>query len=247
MVCFFLVGVGSCGRLLTATGEMSVLKWSGVLCGRPREARDKAGLAAVSTAFAHLRPTHGIPGWQAHHAEPPPFGSSALANICAALEVEPVPLLLDRPRAGLQPYPLRRRQDHPGQDQWSALLRPILLRHQLLRHVRGGIRDALRFGIRAGDKAVFQAEKDRDTGRSRGLGFVRFSHVPLVICDGNHGWSWLVRRRRWPGNGPFFRSRNFGSPESLLRRTGSASCASPMSCWSLAMVIMGVPAGHLRW
>ncbi|KAK8209052.1 Asparagine-rich protein (ARP protein) [Zalaria obscura] len=57
----------------------------------PREARDKA--VVLPPYLQHSR-TFDLrteyQRWQAHHPESLPFGSSALANICAALEVEPV-------------------------------------------------------------------------------------------------------------------------------------------------------------
>ncbi|KAI9658702.1 MAG: hypothetical protein M1821_002262 [Bathelium mastoideum] len=57
----------------------------------PREARDKA--VVLPPYLQHSR-TYDLrteyQRWQAHHPESLPFGSSALANICAALEVEPV-------------------------------------------------------------------------------------------------------------------------------------------------------------
>lgn len=57
----------------------------------PREARDKA--VVLPPYLQHSR-TFDLrteyQRWQAHHPESLPFGSSALSNICAALEVEPV-------------------------------------------------------------------------------------------------------------------------------------------------------------
>ncbi|KAF2111221.1 hypothetical protein BDV96DRAFT_650324 [Lophiotrema nucula] len=57
----------------------------------PREARDKA--VVLPPYLQHSR-TFDLrteyQRWQAHHPESLPFGSSALTNICAALEVEPV-------------------------------------------------------------------------------------------------------------------------------------------------------------
>ena len=57
----------------------------------PREARDKA--VVLSPYLQHTR-TFDLRSeyqrWQQHHPESLPFGSSSLANICAALEVEPV-------------------------------------------------------------------------------------------------------------------------------------------------------------
>ncbi|KAF1998159.1 hypothetical protein P154DRAFT_536582 [Amniculicola lignicola CBS 123094] len=57
----------------------------------PREARDKA--VVLPPYLQHSR-TFDLrteyQRWQAHHPESLPFGSSSLANICAALEVEPV-------------------------------------------------------------------------------------------------------------------------------------------------------------
>ncbi|KAL1297783.1 hypothetical protein AAFC00_006319 [Neodothiora populina] len=57
----------------------------------PREARDKA--VVLPPYLQHSR-TFDLrteyQRWQTHHPESLPFGSSALANICAALEVEPV-------------------------------------------------------------------------------------------------------------------------------------------------------------
>ncbi|KAF2841200.1 hypothetical protein M501DRAFT_1014013 [Patellaria atrata CBS 101060] len=57
----------------------------------PREARDKS--VVLPPYLQHSR-TFDLrteyQRWQAHHPESLPFGSSALANICAALEVEPV-------------------------------------------------------------------------------------------------------------------------------------------------------------
>ncbi|KAF2403034.1 hypothetical protein EJ06DRAFT_317715 [Trichodelitschia bisporula] len=57
----------------------------------PREARDKA--VVLPPYLQHSR-TFDLrteyQHWQAHHPESLPFGSSALSNICAALEVEPV-------------------------------------------------------------------------------------------------------------------------------------------------------------
>jgi hypothetical protein len=57
----------------------------------PREARDKA--VVLPPYLQHSR-TFDLrteyQHWQSHHPESLPFGSSALANICAALEVEPV-------------------------------------------------------------------------------------------------------------------------------------------------------------
>ncbi|GAM83929.1 hypothetical protein ANO11243_019190 [Dothideomycetidae sp. 11243] len=57
----------------------------------PREARDKA---VVLPPYLQHSKTFDLrteyQRWQQHHPESLPFGSSALANICAALEVEPV-------------------------------------------------------------------------------------------------------------------------------------------------------------
>lgn len=57
----------------------------------PREARDKS--VVLPPYLQHSR-TFDLrteyQRWQAHHPESLPFGSSALTNICAALEVEPV-------------------------------------------------------------------------------------------------------------------------------------------------------------
>ncbi|KAK4939952.1 hypothetical protein LTR28_009250, partial [Elasticomyces elasticus] len=57
----------------------------------PREARDKA--VVLPPYLQHSR-TFDLrteyQRWQAHHPEALPFGSSALSNICAALDVEPV-------------------------------------------------------------------------------------------------------------------------------------------------------------
>lgn len=57
----------------------------------PREARDKA--VVLPPYLQHSR-TFDLrteyQRWQTHHPESLPFGSSALSNICAALEVEPV-------------------------------------------------------------------------------------------------------------------------------------------------------------
>ena len=57
----------------------------------PREARDKAVM--LPTYLQHSR-TFDLrteyQRWQQHHPESLPFGPSSLANICAALEVEPV-------------------------------------------------------------------------------------------------------------------------------------------------------------
>jgi len=57
----------------------------------PREARDKA--VVLPPYLQHSR-TFDLRSeyqrWQSHHPESLPFGSSALTNICAALEVEPV-------------------------------------------------------------------------------------------------------------------------------------------------------------
>ncbi|KAF2754837.1 hypothetical protein EJ05DRAFT_135120 [Pseudovirgaria hyperparasitica] len=57
----------------------------------PREARDKS--VVLPPYLQHSR-TFDLrteyQRWQAHHPESLPFGSSALSNICAALEVEPV-------------------------------------------------------------------------------------------------------------------------------------------------------------
>ena len=58
----------------------------------PREARDKA--VVLPPYLQHSR-TFDLrteyTRWQSHHPESLPFGPSSLANICAALEVEPVP------------------------------------------------------------------------------------------------------------------------------------------------------------
>lgn len=57
----------------------------------PREARDKA--VVLPPYLQHSR-TYDLRAeyakWQQHHPESLPFGPSSLANICAALEVEPV-------------------------------------------------------------------------------------------------------------------------------------------------------------
>ncbi|OCT48413.1 putative RNA-binding protein [Cladophialophora carrionii] len=57
----------------------------------PREARDKA---VVLPAYLQHSRTFDLRSeyarWQQHHPESLPFGPSSLANICAALEVEPV-------------------------------------------------------------------------------------------------------------------------------------------------------------
>lgn len=57
----------------------------------PREARDKA---VVLPAYLQHSRTFDLrteyQRWQQHHPESLPFGPSSLANICAALEVEPV-------------------------------------------------------------------------------------------------------------------------------------------------------------
>lgn len=57
----------------------------------PREARDKA--VVLPPYLQHSR-TYDLrteyQRWQQHHPESLPFGPSSLANICAALEVEPV-------------------------------------------------------------------------------------------------------------------------------------------------------------
>ncbi|KAF1812349.1 asparagine-rich protein [Eremomyces bilateralis CBS 781.70] len=57
----------------------------------PREARDKA---VVLPAYLQHSRTFDLRSeyqrWQQHHPESLPFGASALTNICAALEVEPV-------------------------------------------------------------------------------------------------------------------------------------------------------------
>ena len=57
----------------------------------PREARDKA--VVLPPYLQHSR-TYDLRSeytkWQQHHPESLPFGPSSLANICAALEVEPV-------------------------------------------------------------------------------------------------------------------------------------------------------------
>lgn len=57
----------------------------------PREARDKA--VVLPPYLQHSR-TFDLrteyTRWQSHHPESLPFGPSSLANICAALEVEPV-------------------------------------------------------------------------------------------------------------------------------------------------------------
>lgn len=57
----------------------------------PREARDKAALLPAYLQHSRtfdLRTEYQR--WQQHHPESLPFGPSSLANICAALEVEPV-------------------------------------------------------------------------------------------------------------------------------------------------------------
>ncbi|KZF20190.1 hypothetical protein L228DRAFT_23943 [Xylona heveae TC161] len=57
----------------------------------PREARDKAVVLPPYLQHSRtfdLRPEYQR--WQQHHPESLPFGPSSLANICAALEVEPV-------------------------------------------------------------------------------------------------------------------------------------------------------------
>lgn len=57
----------------------------------PREARDKAVVLPLYLQHSKtfdLRTEYQR--WQAHHPESLPFGSSALSNICAALEVEPI-------------------------------------------------------------------------------------------------------------------------------------------------------------
>ena len=57
----------------------------------PREARDKAVVLPAYLQHSRtfdLRTEYGR--WQHHHPESLPFGPSSLANICAALEVEPV-------------------------------------------------------------------------------------------------------------------------------------------------------------
>ncbi|MCJ1310398.1 hypothetical protein MMC25_004062 [Agyrium rufum] len=57
----------------------------------PREARDKA--VVLPPYLQHSRTfdlRNEYMRWQAHHPESLPFGASSLANICAALEVEPV-------------------------------------------------------------------------------------------------------------------------------------------------------------
>lgn len=57
----------------------------------PREARDKS---VVLPAYLQHSRTFDLRSeyarWQQHHPESLPFGPSSLANICAALEVEPV-------------------------------------------------------------------------------------------------------------------------------------------------------------
>lgn len=57
----------------------------------PREARDKA---VVLPAYLQHSRTFDLrteyQRWQSYHPESLPFGSSSLANICAALEVEPI-------------------------------------------------------------------------------------------------------------------------------------------------------------
>jgi hypothetical protein len=57
----------------------------------PREARDKA---VVLPAYLQHSRTFDLRAeyarWQQHHPEALPYGASSLANICAALEVEPV-------------------------------------------------------------------------------------------------------------------------------------------------------------
>ena len=57
----------------------------------PREARDKAVVLPPYLQHSRTFDLHtGYQRWQTHHPESLPFGPSSLANICAALEVEPV-------------------------------------------------------------------------------------------------------------------------------------------------------------